>query len=60
MIKKTKGDKPPVINFWIAPKLLARVDRFRHRYQFPTRSSAIKWLIEEGLKKNLHPAKEEK
>ena len=40
----------PFLHFVIDPGLLKRIDDFRFRRRFPTRSQAIITLIEAGLK----------
>jgi hypothetical protein len=40
----------PILNFVIDPALLKRVDDFRFKERFSTRSAAVKWLLEWALK----------
>jgi len=45
----------PVLNFVIEAELLKHIDDFRFRYRFPTRASAIKWLLQAALTAKLAP-----
>jgi metal-responsive CopG/Arc/MetJ family transcriptional regulator len=45
-----KGKTP--ININMNPDLLARIDRYRFKRMFPTRTEAIEALLEAGLKTN--------
>ena len=39
----------PLLNFYVAPELLKRLDDFRFRNRFANRAAAIKWLLEWAL-----------
>jgi hypothetical protein len=43
-----------------ASELLNKLDDFRFRYRFESRTAAVHWLLEEGIDKKLAPAKESK
>lgn len=45
----------PILNFVVDQGLIERLDDFRYKYRFPTRASAVKWLLDEALEKGLHP-----
>lgn len=49
------GTEKPILNFVIDPELLVRVDDYRYKNRFPTRATAIKWLLEWALKQNPKP-----
>lgn len=48
------SDKP-YLNFIIEPELLKRLDDFRYKNRFPTRASAIKWLLDWALDQKPKP-----
>lgn len=52
------SDKP-VLNFYVDPDLLKRLDDFRFKARFPSRAAAIKWLLEAALKAKLAPKPDE-
>jgi len=41
--------------FSLNADLLRRIEDFRFRYRFPTRTAAIRWLIEHALASGAHP-----
>jgi len=43
-------EKKSLLHFVIQPDLLKSIDDWRYRNQFPTRASAIIWLINFALK----------
>jgi metal-responsive CopG/Arc/MetJ family transcriptional regulator len=45
-----KGKTP--LNLNVDPDLLARIDTYRHKQMFATRTEAIEALLEAGLKAN--------
>jgi hypothetical protein len=45
-----KGKTP--INMNIDPDLLARIDKYRFKKMFPTRTAAMEVLLDAGLKAN--------
>jgi len=48
------SDKP-YLNFLIEPELLKRIDDWRFKNRFPTRASAIKWLLDYALRQKPVP-----
>ena len=50
MYMPAKGKTPLNIN--IAPELLARIDKYRFKRMFATRTEAIEFLLESALKLN--------
>jgi len=36
----------PLLNFYVDPAFLKRVDDFRFKHRFPSRAAAIKWLLD--------------
>src|SRR5580693_7567359 len=46
------SDKP-YLNFIVEPELLKLIDDFRFKNQFPTRSAALKWLLNQHLDLNV-------
>jgi hypothetical protein len=49
-VMPAKGKTPLTLN--IDPDLLARIDKYRFRRMFPTRTEAIEFLLDAGLKLN--------
>lgn len=49
------GTDKPLLNFYVEPDLLKRLDDFHHKYRFKNRAMAIKWLLEAALKAKLAP-----
>lgn len=45
----------PLLNFYVDPELLKRIDDFHHKHKFKNRATAIKWLLDAGLKAKLSP-----
>jgi len=52
------GDKP-ILNFVLEPVLLRRIEDFRFRRRFATRSAAVKFLIDYALRQNPNPKEKE-
>lgn len=52
------GTDKPILNFVVDAELLKRVDDFRFKHRFSTRSDAVRWLIESALRAGLKPEKE--
>ena len=48
------SDKP-LINFYIEPELLDRIESFWHKHKFNNRADAIRWLIKSALDAKLAP-----
>jgi hypothetical protein len=46
------ADDKPILNFYIDPALLKRIDDFRFKQRFESRAAAIKWLLDWALKQN--------
>ena len=44
------SSEKPLLNFVIELDLLKRIDDFRYKQRFPTRASAIKFLLDFALK----------
>ena len=49
----------PVVNFTLDSALLRRLDAYRHAHKFPTRSVAIKFLLQWAVRQNPKPSVEE-
>ena len=49
----------PVVNFVIDAALLKRVDEYQHKMRFPSRATAIKFMISWALGQNPKPTAEE-
>jgi hypothetical protein len=45
----------PFVHLVLEPKLLARIDDFRFGFRLPSRSEAIRFLIEAGLESGMGP-----
>jgi len=57
MVTTRRTDKP-ILNFVIEPALLKRIDDYRFKNRFATRSEAVKWLIDFALRQNPKLTKE--
>lgn len=55
MLVACMGTDKPLLNFYVDPALLKRLDDFYHKHQFKNRAAAIKWLLEAALKAKLAP-----
>jgi hypothetical protein len=51
------SDKP-FLSFLVEPELLKRLDDFRFKHRFETRTAAIKWLLDAALKAKMAPKEE--
>lgn len=49
------GSDKPFLHFVVEEDLLKRVDDWRFKHRFPTRASAIKWLLDWALKQKPAP-----
>jgi hypothetical protein len=45
----------PLLNFYVEPELLKRLDDFHHKHRFKNRAAAIKFLLDAALKAKLAP-----
>jgi hypothetical protein len=52
-------DETQMVHLRLEQSLLKRLEDFRFRQRFPTRSAAIKWLLEWALSRKPVPAKGE-
>jgi hypothetical protein len=52
-----RSDKP-LLNFFVEPELLARLETFWHRHRFQSRAEAIRWLLQAALDAKLAPPRE--
>jgi hypothetical protein len=50
-------EKTDFVHIRMELDLLAKLDDFRYRNRFPTRTQAIKWLLREAFRKRLKPEK---
>jgi hypothetical protein len=49
------GSTKPFLHFVVPGDLLKRIDDFRFKYRFPSRSAAILWMVKAVLDKKLAP-----
>lgn len=54
----TRRTDKPIMNFVIEPNLLKRIDDYRFKHRFPSRSMAVKWLLDFALRHNPKPQAE--
>jgi metal-responsive CopG/Arc/MetJ family transcriptional regulator len=47
--------KKPFLGFVVKESLLKKIDDFRFENRFESRAAAIKWLLEEALKRGIKP-----
>jgi metal-responsive CopG/Arc/MetJ family transcriptional regulator len=43
------------VNILFEEKLLSRIDDFRFKYRFPSRTEALRWLVKAALEAKLAP-----
>jgi metal-responsive CopG/Arc/MetJ family transcriptional regulator len=54
----TMAEKQTIaVNLHLSEKLLKEVDDFRFKNRFPSRTEAIRWLLEQCLKQGVKPTK---
>ena len=44
-----------LLNFYVEPEMLKRIDDFHHKHRFKNRAAAIKWLLDWALKQKPVP-----
>jgi hypothetical protein len=49
----------PILNFVIDEDLLRDLDDFRFEHRFPSRAAAVKWLLNEALRRRFRPSPDE-
>ena len=54
----TMATDKPLLNFYVEPEMLKRLDDFHHKHRFRNRAAAIKWLLDAALKAKLAPKEE--
>ena len=56
---KKNADGSQMLHMLIDPTLLKRVDDFRFKARFATRTEAVRWLLDAALKAKLAPKESE-
>jgi hypothetical protein len=54
-MKAEKPKKKQYVNILFDDELLKRIDDFRFKNRFPSRTESVRWLVDRALKQKLAP-----